>query len=174
MILWPVIIMWSIRLPLLYLLSQQSQLVACSFQSLFTGDTQMDEPSHHRNIFLCLSPQPTHLHLQRCTQPWVLGSPSLSLKEERWLLRCLGYTQENLVKNTFPQAGGWRRGEERRKRFFARFTLIWWKKLRVIPKRTVNPGQSSLEAGQMKLPNDVETWSFLHSSDSFHAKLMFS
>ncbi|KAK1895022.1 putative ATP-dependent helicase [Dissostichus eleginoides] len=35
------------------------------------------------------------------------SSPGLSLREERRLLRDSGYTLENLVKNTFPQAGGW-------------------------------------------------------------------
>lgn len=48
------------------------------------------------------STQPTHLYRQRCTQPWVFNSPSLSLREERWLLWCCGYTPENSVKNTFP------------------------------------------------------------------------
>lgn len=41
----------------------------------------MYQSSHHRNVFLSLSPQPTHLHLLRDTQTWVFISPSLRMKD---------------------------------------------------------------------------------------------
>lgn len=59
------------------------------FQSFLLGRTQMYESSHHRNVFLSLSPQPTHLHLLRDTQTWVFISPSLRMKDVCKLLQML-------------------------------------------------------------------------------------
>lgn len=51
----------------------------------------MHQSSRHRNIFLSLSPQPTRLHLQRCTQPWVLPFLPASgwLRKVCWLRQML-------------------------------------------------------------------------------------
>lgn len=62
--------------------------VSRSCPSFLLGSTEMHESSHHRNIFLSLSPQPTHSQLQRCTQPWVFIPPSLRMKV-CWLLQML-------------------------------------------------------------------------------------
>lgn len=67
--------------------------VSRSSQSFFLGSTQMHESSHHGNIFLSLSPKPTHFHLQRCTCSSLPASGWRKSVDSCW---CLCYTRGNI------------------------------------------------------------------------------